>query len=176
LESSTYVVLPAVAQHDVDKSELYMEEQIVTNPRPDVVHIKMKNRVVNKSLFTPTLDSFNASLFLEATEPNIKPFGYLTIASVHATKVSFTDIDQELQIADMEQFTLYNKLVTNSKQFRVAVRGRTKLHLGALPVVTVNFNKAILMNGKFLIIVCFIMWLKLQVFLQANKLFRTERS
>lgn len=108
----------------------------------------MKNKVINKSLFTPTLDSFNASLFLENTEPNIKPFGYITIPSVHALKVSFTEVEQDMVIVDKEQFIAYNKLVTSSKQFRVAVRGRTKLHLGALPVVTVDYNKAILMNGK----------------------------
>ena len=124
-----------------------MESQIVTNPRPDVVHLTMRNKVRNKSIFTPTLDPFNASLFLENTEPNIKPFGHITIPSVHALKTTFTDIDQEMVIEDMEQFIAYNKLVTSAKEFRVAVRGRTRLHLGALPVVWVDFNKAILMNG-----------------------------
>jgi uncharacterized protein DUF3712 len=140
-------MLPKIAQSDVNKSELYMEEQIVSNPRSDVVHIAMTNRVKNKSLFTPTLDSFNASLFLENTEPSIKPFGYIQIPSVHALKEVFTHVDQDMQIADMEQFIAYNKLVTSSKEFRVAVRGRTKLHLGALPVVTVDYNKAILQKG-----------------------------
>src|ERR1700753_2287152 len=125
-----------------------MESQIVTDPRPNVVHLKMVNRVTNKSIFTPTLDSFNASLFLENTEPNIKPFGYITIPSVHALKQVYTTVEQDMEIANMEQFIAYNKLVTSSKEFRVAVRGRTKLHLGALPVVTVDYNKAILMNGK----------------------------
>ena len=90
---SVYVGLPNIAQHDINQSELYIEEQIVSNPRPDLVHLKMKNKVRNKGMFTPTLDPFNASLFLENTEPNIKPFGYITISSVHALKVTFTDVD-----------------------------------------------------------------------------------
>jgi hypothetical protein len=140
-------MLPKIAQHDVNRAELSMEEQIVTNPRPDIVHIKMRNKVINHSLFTPMLDKFNASLFLENTEPNIKPFAYIEIPAVHAIKLTYTDVEQEMPIADMDQFIAYNKLVVTSKEFRVAVRGRTKLHLGALPVVTVDFNKAILMNG-----------------------------
>jgi Protein of unknown function (DUF3712) len=147
MEDRNYVMLPKIAQHDVNKAELSMEEQIVSDPRPDVIKLKMTNKVKNHSLFTPTLDAFNASLFLENTEPDIKPFGYITIPSVHALKVTYTNIEQDMQIANMEQFIAYNKLVTSAKEFRVAVRGRTKLHLGALPVVTVNFNKAILMNG-----------------------------
>jgi len=142
-----YVMLPKIAQSDVNKSELLTVNQTVTNPRPDVVHIVMNNKVINKSLFTPTIDSFNASLFLENTEPDIKPFGYITIPSVHALKEVYTQVDQEMQIADMEQFIAYNKLVTSSKTFRVAVRGKTRLHLGALPVCTVHYNKAIEMNG-----------------------------
>jgi len=47
----------------------------------------------------------------------------------------------------MDQFIAYNKLVTQSETFRFALRGRTRLHLGALPVVSVDFNKAIETKG-----------------------------
>jgi len=52
-----------------------------------------------------------------------------------------------MQITDMEQFKAYNKLVTQSKSFRLGIRGKTRLHLGALPVVTVDYNKAINLTG-----------------------------
>lgn len=136
----------------MNKAILYMEEQIVSDPRPDVIHLSMKNKIKNKSWFTPTLDPFNATLFLENTEPNIKPFGRITIPTVHALKEIYTNIDQEMHIEDMDQFIAYNKLVTASESFRVAVRGRTRLHLGALPVVWVDFNKAIEMKGKLIVL------------------------
>jgi len=56
-------------------------------------------------------------------------------------------VDQTLEILDMDKFIAYNTLVTQSETFRFALRGRTRLHLGALPVVSVDFNKAIETKG-----------------------------
>lgn len=143
----TYVGLPSIAQGDVNKAEMIVNDQIISEPTPDEVKLHIVSTVNSKSMFTPTLDAFEASLFLEDTEPNIKPFGKITIPSVHATKVSTTTVDQQMKILDQEQFKRYNTLVASAKNFRLGVRGRTKLHLGALPVVTVDFNKAVNMDG-----------------------------
>lgn len=146
--TSTYVGLPNIAQGDVNKAEMVINDQIISDPTPDQVKLHIISTVHSKSMFRPTLDPFEASLFLEDTMPNIKPFGKITIPSVHATKVSTTTVDQQMKILDQEQFIKYNTLVSQSKSFRLAVRGRTKLHLGALPVVTVDFNKVVNMTGE----------------------------
>jgi len=143
----TYVAMPKIAQHDVDGSELRLDVQVVSDPKPDSVSLHIVNTATSHSLFTPMLDGFNVSLFLENTEPDIKPFGILSLPSMHATKTFSTTVDQVMQIIDMEQFIEYNKLVTSSEKFRFAMRGRTQLHLGALPVVSVDFNKAIETKG-----------------------------
>jgi len=139
--------MPKIAQHDVDGSELRLDKQIVSNPTDTTVNLHVENTATSHSLFTPVLDGFNASLFLESTEPDIKPFGILRIPAMHATRTFQTVVDQELEILDREQFIAYNKIVTQSDKFRFAMRGRTKLHLGALPVVSVDFNKAIETKG-----------------------------
>jgi hypothetical protein len=140
--------MPKIAQHDVDGATLHLDLQIVSDPTPSSVHLHVVNTATSYSLFTPVLDGINASIFLENTEPNIKPFGYLQIPTMHATKTFQNIVDQTLDILDMDQFIAYNKLVTQSEKFRFALRGRTKVHLGALPVVGVDFNKAIETNGK----------------------------
>jgi len=58
-----------------------------------------------------------------------------------------TTVDQVMQIKDMDQFKAYNTLVSQNETFRVAMKGKTKLHLGALPVVEVVFSKIITMKG-----------------------------
>jgi len=139
--------MPNIAQKGIDDSKLELKTEIVTNPRPDVVHINMVTTAENKNVFHPTLDEFQAALFLENTGPDIKPFGYITIPRLHAGPLETITIDQEMKIADQEQFGLYNIAVLNSETYRVAIRGKTKLHLGAFPVVNVNFNKVITSKG-----------------------------
>jgi len=99
-------------------------------------------------MFTPTMDAFQAALFLEDTEPDIKPFGYITIPSLHVQKENPVVIDQELEIIDHEQFARYTTLVMQSETYRLAVRGQTDLHLGALPTSKVNFNKVMTSQGN----------------------------
>ncbi|KAF2675290.1 hypothetical protein BT63DRAFT_420503 [Microthyrium microscopicum] len=143
----TYVGLPRIAQGDVDKAEMIINEQEVSMTTPTSFQLRVLSTVKSKSLFTPQLDGFEASLFLEDTEPNIKPFAKINIPPVHATKVSTTIVNQHVEILDQEQFKRYNILVATAKHFRMGLRGRTKLHLGALPVTTVDFNKAPELDG-----------------------------
>lgn len=142
-----FVGMPNIAQRGINDAELDLESQVVTNPRPGVVHINMTTISHNKMIFHPTLDAFNASLFLENTMPDIKPFGYITIPKLTARASTPVVVDQELVIADQDQFAKYNIMVLNSATYRVAVRGKTNLHLGAFPVVPVNFNKVITSKG-----------------------------
>lgn len=142
--------MPNIAQKGIDDSELDLKSQVVSNPRPGAVHINMVTTARNKNVFHPTLDEFKAALFLENTEPDIKPFGYITIPKLHAGSLETITIDQELEVIDPVQFGLYNIAVLNSETYRVAVRGKTNLHLGAFPVVSVNFNKVITSKGTIL--------------------------
>jgi len=142
-----YVGMPNIAQKGIDDSKLTLMSEVVSNPRPGAVHINMTTLAANGNIFHPTLDAFNASLFLENTEPDIKPFGYITIPKLHAGKESTVVVDQELEIADQAQFAAYNVMVLTSDTYRVAVRGRTNLHLGRFPVIKINFNKVITSKG-----------------------------
>ncbi|RDI89622.1 hypothetical protein Vi05172_g881 [Venturia inaequalis] len=142
-----YVAMPSIAQKGIDGATLDLKSQVVTNPRTGAVHINMVTTAENKQVFHPTLDEFKAALFLENTAPDIKPFGYITIKKLHAGAMETITIDQDLEIVDAHQFGLYNIAVLNSETYRVAVRGKTNLHLGAFPAVKVNFNKVITSKG-----------------------------
>jgi len=142
-----YVGFPNIAQHDVDDSSLIINSQVVTDPQPSSVHFNLNNTAKSSSMYHPHLDSFQAALFLENTEPDIQPFGYMTIPATHVQSEFAIIVDQTLNITDMDQFIAYNKLVMNSEVFRVAVRGRVGLHQTGLHKITVNYNKVITMNG-----------------------------
>ncbi|KAI9770302.1 MAG: hypothetical protein M1840_003461 [Geoglossum simile] len=142
-----YVGLPNIAQQQVDKSTLEIKSMVVTNPTSHSVQIQQEAFLHSSSIFTPTLDAFPAALFLESTEPNIKPFAYLQLPKVRSTKSTLVSIDQTVKITDIDQFSEYTKTVMNSETFRVALRGRTVLHLGRLPATSVNYNEVLTFKG-----------------------------
>lgn len=141
--------MPHIAQQGINASGLTLFQQIVTNPTSTSVHLHMVTVSESNDTFHPTLSAFNASLFLEDTEPNIIPFGYIQVPETQALHEKTIIVDQELIIANMDQFTQYNKILLNSETIRVAIRGVTEVHEEAFPPAKINFNKVITSPGKF---------------------------
>ena len=141
--------MPSIAQKGINDAWLTLESQIVTNPTPNAVHVRMNTTSHSKNMYHPWLDEFRASLFLENTEPDIKPFGYLNIPRVKADATATIIVDQDMEIADPDQFAAYNLMVLQSQTYRVAMRGKVGLKEGSFPKTTVNFNKVITSNGWF---------------------------
>lgn len=142
-----YVAIPKKAQHDVNSSTLEIQTQVVSDPTSSSVHLKLVSLAKSSSAFHPRLDAFQAGLFLEDTEPNIVPFLYMEIPSTKVEHETTITVDQTVTIANMDQFMAYNKLVMNSEEFRVGVRGRTGLHQPGLSTINVDYNKAVTMKG-----------------------------
>jgi len=142
-----FVGMPNIAQNGINDAQLTLQSQTVTNPTPSSVQIQMVTVSRSKSSFHPWLDEFQAALFLQNTEPNIKPFGYITIPRVKADAVSTITVNQPLEIADQVQFAAYTKLVMMNKEYSVAIRGRTGLKEGSFPKTTINFNKVVTSPG-----------------------------
>ncbi|KAF2498399.1 hypothetical protein BU16DRAFT_456144 [Lophium mytilinum] len=142
-----YVAIPKTAQHDVNASTLEIQQQIVTDPTPSSVHLKLVTVARSDSSFHPTLDAFDAALFLESTEPSITPFGYVTIPKTKVGHATTIVVDQTLNVTNKDQFMAYTALVIGSDEFRIAVRGRTGLHQKGLSKIDVDYNKVATMKG-----------------------------
>lgn len=142
-----YVGVPHKGQKELDKAEIEVTNQGISDPKPNSFHLVLKNTITSTSSYHPTLSSFNGSLFLEDTLPDIKPYGYITIPQVHSEAVNNVDIEQDVQIVDMDQFIAYNKLVINSEEFRLGLRGKPSVKLGGLPSFDVDYNKVVTMKG-----------------------------
>jgi Protein of unknown function (DUF3712) len=136
------------AQGELNKATLEVAYQGVSHPTPDSFHLSLNTNVVSHTSHHPDLESFNASLFLEATEPNITSFGSITIPEVHVEAEFPVSVDQDVFITNMDQFIAYNKLVFNSDEFRLALRGKTAVKLSGLPKYNVDYNKVVTMKGK----------------------------
>lgn len=121
-------------------------------PTSNSITLTQRGILYSPSIFTPTLDSFNASLYLVqdgtlATDPMM----IIQMPSIHALhpQGNVSIENQVVQIANMDQVTAFTTAVLNDANVTVALSGKTNLHEGAFPVVSVDYNTQTNFNGNF---------------------------
>lgn len=144
---SVLVGFPRKAQKDVNDSRLEIRSMVLTSPTRDSLHLRLEELLHNDSGYHPVIDAFNASLFLEDTLPNIQPFTFIEVPRIRSEDVTPITIDQNIGIANMDQFTRYTKLVMNSEEYRLAIRGSTGLHQKGLRKINVDYNEVVTLKG-----------------------------
>ena len=145
-----FVAFPRFAQKELNKSQLELRKQVISNPQADSIDLDIVTATLSNSSHHPTLDSFEADLFLENTLPDYKPFGRITIPSLRADHETLATINQTMKIIDMTQFINYCKMIMGSEEYRLALRGKVSLHQGSLPTAHLDFDKIITAKGQYL--------------------------
>ncbi|KAL9584810.1 MAG: hypothetical protein Q9212_001893 [Teloschistes hypoglaucus] len=140
-----YVAFPRISQNGVNDSTIEIQSLTLSNPAPNSFHLEQTAKLTNPSKYHPNLERFNASLAV-GSSPD-KPYAYVELPAVHATKETTTHVDQELQITDMDAFINYNTQLLTKESVDLVVKGRTKLHEMRLPTTTVDYHKTITMRG-----------------------------
>lgn len=148
--SSVYVAMPKIAQKGIDDATLSYTSLKFMKPSLDSLTLSVDALQHSDSQFTPTLDAFNVSMHLVTdgitSEKVITQIGMPQIHAHHPdTNIVITD--QKATIVDMDQVTAFAKQVLVQESIEVRMEGKTKLHLGALPVNSVNYNSSITFKG-----------------------------
>ncbi|KAK2826887.1 hypothetical protein FQN49_007355 [Arthroderma sp. PD_2] len=139
-----FVAYPKLAQHDVSESTLSITDMQTSNPAPDSLHVKVTQVIGSKSKYHPTLDPFDAQVFLSGEQ---KPFMTLHTPQVEARDGVEAVIDQDVHIEDQDAFAGFSKAVMLSETLELLVVGQTELKLGGLQKTTVDYNKTVAMKG-----------------------------
>lgn len=106
--------------------------------------------VHNTNIFTPTLDPFNATLYLVSANGTLFPDALttITIPAIHALDNSQVNItNTPITIADEAAVSEYCIAVLTQKNVTNRLVGRTNVHLGGLPVNTVDYNQDVTYAG-----------------------------
>lgn len=115
------------------------------DPAPDAITITQSAILHNGDIFTPTLDAFNASLYLVTNGTfGPTPIATLTIPSVHVlhptSSVNFAQ--QRVKISDLDQLTDYAIQVLAQENVTTALTGEARLHEGRLPTINIHYNSS----------------------------------
>jgi hypothetical protein len=144
--------MPHIAQHGVDETTLQMTDIEFLNPTPDTVMLTQKAILHSPSIFTPTLDPFNATLWLVTNGTFAsKPMNQILMPQIHALHPTSNAsvVNQTVAISNLDQITEYAKQVLSQKNVSTALTGSTQLHEGHFPVLTVNYNTTATYAGMF---------------------------
>ena len=140
-----YVGFPNIAQDGINDSSLEIQSLIITDPTPSSFHLEQTAIVGSNNSYHPRLDAFNASVGLDGTNT---PYAYIELPAIHATKEATSYVNQTVRITNSDAFENYNMQVLGSSEYKVDVKGKTKLHEMRFPTTTVNYNKKATMKGK----------------------------
>ncbi|EFQ99834.1 hypothetical protein MGYG_02846 [Nannizzia gypsea CBS 118893] len=139
-----FVAYPKLAQEDVTDSTLTIADMQTTNPRPDALHVKVTQVIGSKSKYHPTLDPFDAKVYLEGQQD---AFMTLNTPEVKADDGVKAIIDQEVPIENSDAFAEFSKAIMLSEELKLKVIGKTKLKLGSLPKTDVDYDKVVTLKG-----------------------------
>lgn len=146
----TYVGMPKIAQKGVDESSLEFTNLEFLNPTPESIVLTQNSILHSPSIYTPTFDPFNASLYLVVDGIyDVDPMMYIMLPSIHALhpQSNVTIEDQVLSISDLGELTKFATAVLTQENVTTALVGRTQLHEGKLPVNTITFNSSSTYKG-----------------------------
>jgi len=145
-----YVGLPRIAQNNVDDSSLELTDLEFLAPTPDTVVLTQKAILHSPSIFTPTLDAFNATLWLVTNGTfAAAPLNMLEMPKIHALhpKSNATVLNQDVALLNQDQIVDYVTQVLTKKTVSTALTGKTILRLGELPSTKINYNTTLAYAG-----------------------------
>lgn len=149
-KNSVYVAMPKIAQDGVNDSSLEITQLKFTDPTPDTIVLSQVGTLHSPSMYTPTLDPFNASSYLVTDgQYASSPMVIIPLPKIHALhpKSTISVENQEVSIVSLDALSDYTTAVLSNEYVTTALVGKTKLHEGALPVITINYNQTSTYKG-----------------------------
>jgi len=145
-----YVGMPKIAQHGVDESSIEITDLEFLDPTPEYITLTQKAILHSPSMYTPTLDPFSAGSYLVTNGTySSEPMIFIEMPRIHALhpKSNASVEGQVVHINNLEAVTNYCIAVLTQEEVTSALVGKTKLHEGKLPVVTINYNTTTTYKG-----------------------------
>jgi hypothetical protein len=122
------------------------------NPTPDSMIVTLKAILHNPTIYTPTLDGFNASLHL-INNGVYSPTAMVSLPmpNIHVLKpTSNATVDAKTaQILNSTELAKFATAVITNENVTTTLVGKTKLHLGKMPIANINYNSSTTYKGLF---------------------------
>jgi hypothetical protein len=98
-----------------------------------------------KSQYHPTLNPFNASIYLPGSDLALYSFQTPTTVAVDGV---FEHVLQRVSIANQDEFLKFSTQLFLNETLTVWLKGQGTLKEGGLPTTSVNWDQEIYINGE----------------------------
>ena len=145
-----YVAFPNKAQDAINDAELIVTSQDVLSPSPSSFYLDQTVIFLSRNDETVSLDAWKGSLCLERDCKY--PFAEIEVPKSEAKNGTEIQINPSrlTKIGNMTEFYKYTQLALGSEEYSIYLKGKGRLHKGAWPATTVDYNKNLTMKGIFL--------------------------
>lgn len=142
-----FVAIPKIIQNKVNGAELHVDSIRVFDTKEDTVMIAFDSWVDADDSISATIDSFEASMYLEDKLPHT-PFAVQTMPETK-TGLSIVNITSMLETKGerAQAFADFNAWMMTNETVRLGVSGRTKVRAKGLKAHEVDFKKVVELKG-----------------------------
>ncbi|KAA8892928.1 hypothetical protein FN846DRAFT_595791 [Sphaerosporella brunnea] len=143
-----YGIIPPVAQKIINDTELTLHSLKITNSKADSFEVSINGTITGATgpAKHARLDAFSVKVFLEGHDP-IQPFMTLPVDEIHGgSEVPVVQNNVEVSITDEAPLDEFASKLMDNDLLRVAMRGRTKMHLGAIHT-GINYNEVVTLKA-----------------------------
>ncbi|KAL4891225.1 hypothetical protein BDV59DRAFT_203670 [Aspergillus ambiguus] len=139
-----YVGYPNIAQGDIDASTLTVKEMVISDPASESFQLDQKQVIGTDSSYHPTIFAFDAAVSLLGAATSFSTVRVPQIKSHDGVEVH---VQQRVDLSDVDAFGEFSKAVMLNEEVDLNVFGKPQLKQGALPTITVTYNKTATMKG-----------------------------
>ncbi|KAI6247291.1 hypothetical protein HI914_04185 [Erysiphe necator] len=151
--TSIYLLVPSLAQRNVDESYLFCSDLKFEKPTARSISLTQNVLLYTKTHFRPVLKPFTASLH-SMNNGIYSPVPMSTIqfpqtqALYPVTSISIEKMVLEFKSdAWLNEVSKFTSQILSQEFVTMAIVGNGKVHLGALPEMNVHYNQSISMRG-----------------------------
>lgn len=131
----------------VENADLPIHAVTIMQPTPDSVVLSLRASLKIPKPFKVRLEPFTLTLFRPETKPNIIPYVNFDFPETWVQgNTTIEIINQKVAIANRDEFTEFLRAAVEGQIFKLAARGETTAHMGALKA-KVTLDKEVEMGG-----------------------------
>lgn len=143
-----YVGYPNIAQNDINRSTLNLTSISIANPTADSFLLSIELLIGSSSSFHPRISAFNSSVSLATAAGVSSPFTTVIVPPLTVANHATLNVSQTVQLAGGGSgFEEYAAAVFSDAEVSINVYGKPNLKEGALPTISVVYNKTVTING-----------------------------
>ncbi|KAI3323584.1 hypothetical protein HD806DRAFT_497261 [Xylariaceae sp. AK1471] len=141
------VAVPSMAQKKLNAAKLTIDGITVTNTQTTSLVMAINSTITADDSVHATIDAFEGTMYLADVDPPLA-FAKINFPQTSSSAIQAVNVSQEIQVADVDAFTTFNKYLLAMESVNIQVKGDTYIHVkGISRAYSATFDKTVTLKG-----------------------------